>query len=138
MSSLIRFSVSVEGDLLEKFDRLTAEIGYQTRSKAVADLMRGSLVKQEWKTGKEVAAVVVLVYDHHSRGLSNRLTQVQHDYHDLIISSQHVHLDHDNCLELVVMRGEPARVQELSQNLKTTRGVKYTSLAAASIGSELG
>jgi CopG family nickel-responsive transcriptional regulator len=135
--SLVRFSVSIDESLLKRFDRQTQREGYPTRSKAVADLLRDSLVRQEWKAGKEVAAAIILVYDHHKRDLSNRLTHIQHDYHDLIISSQHVHLDHNNCLEIVVVRGVPRKVQELAQKLKATKGVKYSSLAAASTGRRL-
>jgi CopG family transcriptional regulator, nickel-responsive regulator len=137
MSGLTRFSVSVEGDLLERFDRLAVRGKYPTRSKAVADLMRESLVGHEWKSGKEVAAAIVMVYDHHRRNLSGRLTDTQHDYHDMIISSQHVHLDHHNCLEVVIVKGLPGRVEELARKLKATKGVKFSSLAAASTGKAL-
>jgi CopG family nickel-responsive transcriptional regulator len=99
--------------------------------------MRQSLVREEWKTGGEVAAAIVLVFDHRRRDLSRRLTTIQHDHHDLIVSSQHVHLDHDNCLEIVVVRGRPAEVERLARRLRTAKGVKYTSLAAASVGRSL-
>lgn len=134
MGELVRFSASVDQDLLQHFDRQIAADGYETRSKAVADLMRDSLVRHEWKEGAEVAAAIVMVYDHHKRNLTNRLTHVQHDFHHLIISSQHVHLDHDNCLEVVVVKGTPDAVEELAHKLKATKGVKYCSLAAASTG----
>ncbi|MBN1163448.1 MAG: nickel-responsive transcriptional regulator NikR [Candidatus Krumholzibacteriota bacterium] len=137
MSNLIRFSVSIDKGILDKFDRKIQREGYPTRSKAVSDLIRDDLVEQEWEEGKEVAAAIVMVYDHHKRNLSNRLTHLQHDYHELIISSSHVHLDHCNCLEIVVVRGTPGRVRELSRRLKATKGVKYCSLAAASTGSGL-
>ncbi len=137
MSSLVRFSVSVDEDLLKKFDRQTGAEGYPTRSKAVADLMRDRLVREEWAAGREVAAAIIMVFDHHKRDLSNRLTHIQHDYHGLIISSQHVHLDHHNCLEIVVVRGAPKKVRDLARKLKAVKGVKYCSLAAASTGSEL-
>ena len=137
MSTLSRFSVSLDKGLLDKFDAQTRKEGYPTRSKAIADLIRESLVLEEWKGGKEVAAAIVLVYDHHKRDLAHRLTHVQHDYHDQIVSSQHVHLDHDNCLEIVVARGRPGDVEALSRKLKTIKGVKYCSLAAASTGKEL-
>ncbi|MFW6151481.1 MAG: nickel-responsive transcriptional regulator NikR [Verrucomicrobiota bacterium] len=137
MGCVSRFSVSVERELLDKFDAHIAEQGYPTRSKAVSDIIADSLVKQQWKKGDEVAAAIVMVYDHHKRDLSNRLTSIQHDYCALIISSQHVHLDHHNCLEVVLVRGKPQDVEELAQKLKATKGVKYSSLAAASTGHEL-
>lgn len=137
MSDLARLSISVDEDLLKKFDRQIVREAYPTRSKALADLMRESLVAHEWKSGREVAAAIIMVYDHHKRHLSGDLTHIQHDYYDVIVSSQHVHLDHDNCLEVVIVKGKTKRVEELARKLKATKGVKYTSLAAASTGKEL-
>lgn len=134
MASLTRFSVSLDGNLLERFDAQIEREGYPTRSKAIADLIRNSLVTEEWQSGQEVAAAIILVFDHHKRDLSHKLTHIQHDYHELIISSQHVHLDHHNCLEIVVVRGETTKVKALADRLKATKGVKYASLAAASTG----
>jgi CopG family nickel-responsive transcriptional regulator len=137
MSPLVRFSVSIDGDLLDRFDRRITADGYPTRSKAVTDLMRDSLVVEEWKAGREVAAAIIMVYDHHKRDLTHQLTHIQHDYHDLIISSQHVHLDHDNCFEIVVVRGLAEKIRALTRALRATKGVKYTSVATASTGREL-
>jgi CopG family nickel-responsive transcriptional regulator len=137
MPSLSRFSISLESSLLERFDKQIRKQGYPTRSKAVSDLIRQNLVKESWRKGDEVAGAVIMVYDHHRRGLSSRLTRIQHEYHHLIISSQHVHLDHDNCLEIVVARGKTAEVQALACKLKATKGVKYASLAEASTGENL-
>ena len=137
MSDLVRFSVSIDKGLLERFDAHIGKDGYPTRSKAVTDLMRDSLVRHEWKGGKKVAAAIIIVYDHHKRDLSNRLTHIQHEYHEMVISSQHIHLDHDNCLEIIVVRGEPKKVIELSNRLKATKGVKFSSLSAASTGKDL-
>lgn len=137
MSKLTRISISLDDDLLARFDAQNSSSGYPTRSKAITDLIRDSLVKQEWKAGKDVAAAIIMVYDHHKRGLSTMLTHVQHDYHDIILSSQHIHLDHHNCLEIVVVKGRPGKVQELAGKLKGTKGVKYSSLAAASTGTAI-
>ncbi|HSG28102.1 MAG TPA: nickel-responsive transcriptional regulator NikR [Candidatus Krumholzibacterium sp.] len=134
MSGLIRFSVSIDEDLLTRFDDQIRKTGYPTRSKAIADLIRDDLVSDQWQGGRDVAAAFVIVYDHHRRNLSNRLTHIQHEHHDLIISTQHIHLDHYNCLEIVVVRGAPERVSALANKLKATKGVKYSSLAAASTG----
>lgn len=134
---LKRLSVSLDGGLVEAFDKYVEREGYPTRSKAVADLIAGCLVRNEWSSGGVVAGAVILVYDHHKRDLTNRLTHIQHDYHDIIISSQHVHLDHDNCLEVVVARGAPTRLEDLAKSLKSTKGVKYCTLSAASTGSKL-
>jgi len=137
MSGLTRFSISLEKALLEKFDLQLKQDGCPTRSKGVADLVRESLVKHEWKGGREVAGAVLMVYDHHKRDLSNKLTNVQHDFHHLIISSQHIHLDHDNCLEMVVVRGKPRDVEVFYGKMKGTKGVKYANLAIASTGKAL-
>ena len=137
MSGLSRISISLDDELLQRFDRQIAAEGYPTRSKAVSDLIRDSLVRHEWEHGDEVAGAVILVYDHHKRDLSSRLVHVQHDYHHLILSSQHVHLDHDNCLEIVAVRGKAAEVRKLADMLKATKGIKHASLATASTGKEL-
>ena len=136
-TELARFSVSMDRQLLEGFNRWVAEEGYPTRSKAVADLVSKALVEHEWTSGRSVAGAVIMVYDHHKHDLTTRLTHLQHDYHDVIVSSQHVHMDHDNCLETVVVRGAPSRVGELVRKLKGTKGVKHTSVATASTGQGL-
>jgi CopG family nickel-responsive transcriptional regulator len=137
MTDLTRFSVSLDRDLLKRFDDRVIEEGYPTRSKAVADLIRDALVRREWDQGKEVAGAVMMVFDHHRRDLVNRLVDIQHDFHGLVVSSQHIHLDHDNCLELVVVKGDPARIRELHRRLKGVKGVKLAQLATASTGEGL-
>jgi len=137
MSDIIRFGVSLEKELLEKFDRLIKEKKYSNRSEAIRDLIRENLVKREWTEGKEVAGSITLVFDHHKRELMNTLTDIQHDFYQLIISSQHVHLDHDNCLEIIVVRGKPRGVKELADKLRATKGVKYGALSIATTGKEL-
>jgi len=137
MSEIVRFGVSLEKELLEKFDRLIKEKKYPNRSEAIRDLIRENLVKKEWIEGKEVAGAITLVFDHHKRELVNTLTDIQHDFHQLIISSQHIHLDHDNCLEIIVVRGKPIEARGLADKLKSTKGVKYGSLSIATTGKEL-
>jgi len=137
MSDIIRFGVSLEKELLEKFDILIKKKKYSNRSEAIRDLIRENLVKREWVEGKEVAGAITLVFDHHKRELVNILTDIQHDFHQLIISSQHIHLDHDNCLEIIVVRGTPTEVRELADKLRATKGVKYGSLSIATTGKEL-
>ncbi len=137
MSDIVRFGVSLEKELLDKFDRLIKEKKYPNRSEAIRDLIRENLVKREWVKGKKVAGAITLVFDHHKRDLVNNLTDIQHDFHTLIISSQHIHLDHDNCLEIIVVRGKPTEVRELADKLRATKGVKYGSLSIATTGKEL-
>ena len=137
MSEIIRFGVSLEKELLEKFDRLIKDKKYPNRSEAIRDLIRENLVKREWVEGKDVAGTITLVFDHHKRELVNILTDIQHDFHKLIISSQHIHLDHDNCLEIIVVRGKPRDARELADKLRATKGVKYGALSIATTGKEL-
>jgi len=137
MSEIVRFGISLEKELLEKFDKLSKEKQYPNRSEAIRDLIRENLVKKEWVGGKEVAGAITLVFDHHKRELVNILTDIQHDFHTLIISSQHIHLDHDNCLEIIVVRGKPTEVRELADKLRATKGVKYGSLSIATTGKGL-
>jgi len=137
MSGIVRFGVSLEKELLDKFDKLIKEKQYPNRSEAIRDLIREELVKREWVEGKEVAGSITLVFDHHKRELMNTLTDTQHDFYQLIISSQHVHLDHDNCLEIIVVRGRPRGVKELADKLRATKGVKYGALSIATTGKEL-
>ena len=137
MSDIIRFGVSLEKELLEKFDILIKDKKYSNRSEAIRDLIRENLVKREWVEGKEVAGAITLVFDHHKRDLVNSLTDIQHNFHTLIISSQHIHLDHDNCLEIIVVRGKSTEARELADKLRAAKGVKYGSLSIATTGKEL-
>ena len=138
MNKLIRFGVSLGRDLLGRFDTLIAERGYASRSEAFRDLIRGSLVEEEWRKGGEVAGAITLVYDHHKKDLVNRLTDLQHDVHDLIISTQHIHLDHDHCLEIIAVRGRAAEVRQLADSLRSVKGVLQGTVNMASTGKKLG
>lgn len=127
--SLVRFSVSLDKRVLDEFDRLIKKKGYPTRSKAITDLIREKLVSEEIKVeDKDVVGVITLVYNHHKRELVNRLVDIQHDFNELIIASQHVHLDHDNCFEVILVKGNLRRISELANRLKATKGVKHGSL----------
>ena len=134
MSQVVRFGVSLEKELLARFDKLIEEKAYPNRSEAIRDLIRENLVKKEWTEGREVAGAITLVYDHHKRELVNKLTDIQHDFHRLIISTQHIHLDHSNCLEIVVVKGKPGEVERLFQKIRSTKGVKHGSLTMTTTG----
>ena len=134
MTNLFRFGISLPKDLLEKFDRLIREKNYTNRSKAFGDLIRQELIKKEWLEGREVAGAVTLIYDHHKRELLNKITDIQHDFQKIIISTQHIHLDHDNCLEIVAIKGNPKEAQKLADTLKSTKGVKHATLSMSSTG----
>ena len=138
MTKLVRFGVSLEKGLLDQFDALVAERGYASRSEAFRDLMRGTLIEKEWKAGEEVAGAVTLVYDHHRKDLLGRITDIQHDYHHLIISTQHVHLDHDHCLEIIAVRGRAGEVGKLADSLRSIKGVKHGTVSVAGAERDLG
>ncbi len=125
---LVRFGVSVEGDLLARFDRLVEGKGYANRSEAIRDLMREQLVSQDWQAGTEVVGAIVLVYDHRVRELDEHLTDLAHDHCREIISSLHVHLDEDHCLEVMVVRGEARSLQGLADLFRAQRGVRHGQL----------
>jgi len=138
MGETIRFGVSLDSDLLEKFDALCKEKSYQTRSEAIRDLIRGMLVQRQWDTCQgEVAGTLTMVYDHHQSGLAQRLTEQQHDNHEVILSTMHVHLDHHNCLEVLVLKGEAETIKTLGQKLISTKGVKNGHLVLTTTGQEI-
>lgn len=134
---LTRFSISLDEELVRRFDAKSKRDRCPTRSKAVGDLIRSSLVQTEWRSGNDVAGAIVMVYDHHKRDILQRLTDVQHDCHEVIISTQHIHLDHDNCLELVAVRGRPPEIETILKRLKAVKGLKHVSLAAGTTGIRL-
>ena len=137
MSNLIRFGVSLEEDLLTAFDAWRERRESPSRSEAIRDLIRKAFVKKEWQADKEVMGVISLVYDHHQHKLQDKVTEVQHGYHHHIVSTTHVHMDHNNCLEVIIVRGKAKEVQELSDKLIALRGVRDGHLAMSSTGKAL-
>ncbi|MBN1114093.1 MAG: nickel-responsive transcriptional regulator NikR [Oligoflexia bacterium] len=132
MNNLVRFGVSLDKKLLDRFDKKILRENYPTRSKAIADLITRDLVSTETEKIKGVVAgTITLVFDHHKRKLLNTLTDIQHKFHNIIISSQHVHLDHHNCLEIIVVKGKVHDVENLSSQLKTVKGVICAALNIA-------
>jgi CopG family nickel-responsive transcriptional regulator len=138
MGELSRIGVAIDAELLEKFDKLIARRGYENRSEAFRDLVRDELVEETWKApDSPVVGTVTLVYDHHVRLLSEKLTDLQHENHKSILSTLHVHLDHDHCLEVLVVRGKAATVQKIADTLISTKGVKHGRLTITTTGAEL-
>jgi len=133
-NKLVRFGVSLEGELLRRFDAFIGAEGYVNRSKAIADLIRKEFITDAFSKGGAVAGAVTIVYDHHKREVVNKLLDMQHDHGDIIISTQHVHLDHDNCLEIIAVRGPGAKVKVLADSLKAVKGVKHSTLSVTSAG----
>jgi CopG family nickel-responsive transcriptional regulator len=138
MSGLTRFGVSIPESLLADFDRLIARKGYQNRSEAIRDLIRDSLVTEEWKEGKkEMVGTISLVYSHHTRELSRILTQMQHDHYQTILSTLHIHLDEHNCLEVLAVRGKGEEIKKIGDRLVGTKGVKHGKISLTSTGKNL-
>ena len=131
---LVRFGVSLEGELLRKFDAFISAEGYDNRSKAIADLIRRDFVTAVFARGGAVAGAVTVVYDHHKREVVNKLLDIQHDHGGIIISAQHVHLDHDNCLEIIAVKGPGAKVKALADSLKAVKGVQHATLSVTTAG----
>jgi CopG family nickel-responsive transcriptional regulator len=129
-----RFGVSIERELLKRFDALLHRKKYRNRSEAIRDLMRSALIEEQWSGGSgQVVGMVSLLYDHHTRLLQTRLTKIQHDHHLKIISTMHVHLDHQNCLEVMVVKGRSREIQSLADRLISVRGVKHGRVVATAV-----
>ncbi|MDD5691825.1 MAG: nickel-responsive transcriptional regulator NikR [Candidatus Omnitrophica bacterium] len=132
--ALIRFGVSIDKELLQKFDALIKNKKYTNRSEAFRDLIRQELIREQWQGGRKIAGAITLIYNHHKRELVNKLMDIQHDFGEIIISSQHIHLDHDNCLELIAVKGSPSQAQKLSDSLRSVKGVKHGTLSMSATG----
>jgi CopG family nickel-responsive transcriptional regulator len=138
MSDLSRIGVAIDSALLKKFDDLIARRGYTNRSEAFRDLIRDALIQDSTEQPDSiVVGTLTLVYDHHVRQLSERLTGLQHDHFHSVLSTLHVHLDHDHCLEVTVLKGKAAAVQKLADALISTKGVKHGRLTITSTGAGL-
>jgi CopG family nickel-responsive transcriptional regulator len=138
MEQAVRFSVSLDPKLLNDFDRvLVRKKRYETRSEAVRDLIRDKLVLDDWDDTQEAIGTVTIVYDHHRYDLTRKLTALQHDFHKVILSAMHVHLDHDNCLEVLVVRGLGKTIREVADRLISTKGVKHGKLTMTTTGEGL-
>lgn len=134
---LKRFSISLEEELLARFDTYIEERGYSNRSEAIRDLIRKTQVSEEWKKDSEVVGVVTLVFNHHKSQLQEKITELQHDYYNLITSTTHVHMDHHNCLEVTIVKGKASTVKELAARLMALKGVKDGNLTMSSTGGHL-
>lgn len=134
----VRFSISVDPELLEKFDNWLNEKGYSTRSEAFRDVIRRILVEKGWESEEgDVAAVVVLVYDHHTPALSESIMSKEHEHHEVVIARTHAHLDEHNCLEVVLLRGKTRIIKQLGESLIAKKGVKFGRFIRATTGKDL-
>jgi len=133
MRRVKRFGVSLEEDLLKELDSFVKTHKFPNRSQVVRFLIRNNVVQQKWQHNKEVAGCMVLVYDHHKRDLMNKSVSLQHAYEDLVLSVQHVHLDHHNCLEMIALRGKAMKLKELADKLIALKGIKHGQLIMSGI-----
>ena len=138
MSDLVRVSLSIEKPLLERFEKVLRESGYSNRSEFVRDLIRQKLVDTEWTKDRVTLGTVTLVYNHHKRRLSETLTGLQHRHHDRILATTHVHLDHDVCAEVIIVRARASRIREIADELGKQKGVLHAALSVSSTGKQLG
>ncbi|MEN6407589.1 MAG: nickel-responsive transcriptional regulator NikR [Thermoguttaceae bacterium] len=133
MSEITRFSVSLEDDLLEQFDRYCKQQHYATRSEAIRQLLRDTLTREAWTTDThEAAGTLTLVYDHHRPQLRDHLTKLQHDHNDLVVSTLHAHLTHSLCLEVIILRGPAQKLQQIASQLRGLKGIFKGELVMAS------
>ena len=136
--AITRFGISLDRELLERFDREVARKGYTNRSEAIRDLIRDSLVREEWETGSsETAGTITLVYSHDTRELADTLNDLQHKYHTNIVSTMHIHLDGHNCLEVLIVRGKGRDVKYIAEKLIGIKGVKHGKLLTTTTGKEI-
>jgi len=129
VEKISRFGVSIEPELLKKFDRMIKKEGYENRSEAIRDLIRGNLIEEKSKNPEEnVIGTLTMIYDHHTGNLTNKLLDLQHNHTNEILSTTHIHVDHHNCLEVLVLKGKSGRVQKLADSIKALKGIKNGEL----------
>jgi len=129
MEKITRFGVSIEPDLLKKFDKIIKMEGYTNRSEAIRDLVRKNLIRGENKNpNAESIGTLTMIYDHHTGNLTNKLLDLQHDHTKEILSTTHIHIDHNNCLEVLVLKGKTGKIQKLADNIKSLKGIKHGEL----------
>lgn len=134
MSDLVRISISLEAELASRLDHLVSRAGYDNRSEFIRNLVREQLVDEQWELGREVVGTITLIYDHHQTGLSDKLNDLQHEYHANVLASTHVHLDHHNCAEMIMMRGKPDVLRALTDGMRRLKGVLHAAFIVSTTG----
>ncbi len=137
MSDIVRLSFSIERPLLERLESLLRDSQYTNRSEFIRDMIRDRLVAREWKQNEEAVGTITMIFNHHTRGLTDKLTHVQHHHHDVILASTHIHLDEELCAEIVVVKGLAREIQALADELQQQKGVLHASLSVSSTGKDL-
>ena len=138
MTDLARLSFSIENKLYQKLEKLVSEKGYKNRSEFIRDMIRDKIVAEEWENNQEeVVATISIIYNHHKRELSNKLTELQHCHHNLVLASTHIHLTKEICAEMIMVKGRPEDVKKLADCLQQQRGVLHSGLIMGSTGNKL-
>ena len=138
MPDLTRLSFSIENSLCEKLEKMVDEKGYKNRSEFIRDMIREKIVSEEWEDNHhEVVATITLIFDHHKRELSNKLTELQHSHHQVVLASTHVHLTREICAEMIMVKGSPGEVKKLANSLQQQRGVLHSGLTMGTTGYKL-
>jgi CopG family nickel-responsive transcriptional regulator len=137
MGKLKRFGVSMDSFLLKKFDDFIKKQKYKNRSEAIRDIIREKFVEEEWEKGEEVVGCIVIVYEHDVPNIVDKIIDIQHKFSENIISTQHIHMDEENCIEIVAVKGRVEKIKELYFNLKALKGVKYSSITKATTGEKI-
>ncbi len=133
MQNITRFGVSIEPELLNKFDKIIKKEGYNNRSEAIRDLIRKDIVSDTiQQPDSEVIGTLTMIYDHHIGNLTNQLLDIQHDHHNEILNTTHIHIDHDTCLEVLIIKGKISNVKKLADNIKSLKGIKHGELVVSS------
>lgn len=137
MSNLTRLSFSIEKNLFEKLEKIVEQKGYENRSEFIRDIIRDMVVSEEWASNDEIIATITLVFDHHKKELGEKLTDVQHTFHDIVLASTHVHLTHDICAEMIMVQGSANTVNELANKLRQQKGVLHAGLTMSSTAKKI-
>lgn len=131
---VIRFGVSAEPELLKKFDKKIKKEGYKNRSEKIRDLIRKDIIKKQIKNPEtEIIGTLTMIYDHHIGNLTNKLLKIQHEHTKEILTTTHIHIDHDNCLEILILKGKAKNIKKLSDNIKALKGIKHGELVVTKI-----
>ncbi|MEJ2076732.1 MAG: nickel-responsive transcriptional regulator NikR [Acidobacteriota bacterium] len=137
MSDVVRLSFSIEQSLVSRLEQLMAEAGYRNRSEFIRDMIRDRIVESEWRSNENVVGTVTLLYDHHVRGLTEKLTNLQHQFQGAVLANTHVHLDHHTCIEAILVQGDAETIRNVVGLLQQQKGVLRASLSLASLGEKL-
>ncbi len=137
MTELIRLSMSLEKPLCEKLDKMVKASGYSNRSEYIRDLIRDRMVSDQWNKSEEVLGTITLIYNHHQRELSEKITDIQHHHHEEVLASTHIHLSHEICAEMIMVKGVAENISRLADVLRQQRGVLHSGLTMSSSGQEL-